>query len=147
MKKFLLLFFIFVFIFSHAQYSHSLSANTKLEETCQKTNELSKISLSCFNNKAPLKSVGFYFGCSRMLQYSIETKKDGRIKTSHKKLVFDLDKIYFKHGTKLYIDRKTLEIKNRKHKVIGQCKTLDTSGLIEKELEEILKNNTFFNQI
>ena len=38
-------------------------------------------------------------------------------------------------------------MKNRKHRVIGQCKTLDTSGLIEKELEEILKNNTFFNQI
>ena len=147
MKNIFLLFFVFLFIFFNTQYSYSLSTNTKFSETCEKTNELSKISISCFNNKAPLKSVGFYFGCSRMLQYSIETKKDGRIKASHKKLVFDLDKIYFKHETKLYIDRKTLEMKNRKHRVIGQCKTLDTSGLIEKELEEILKNNTFFNQI
>ena len=147
MKKFLLLFFIFLFIFSHTQYSHSLSTNTKLEETCQKTNELSKISLSCFNNDAPLKSVGFYFGCSRMLQYSILTKKDGRIKVSQKKLAFDIDKIYFKHERKLYIDRKTLEMKNPRHKVIGQCKPVDTGDIIEKELEEILKNNTFFNQI
>ena len=66
-------------VFSYTQYSHSLSTNTKLEETCLKTNELSKISLSCFNNDTPLNSVGFYFGCSRMLQYSILTKKDGRL--------------------------------------------------------------------
>ena len=118
-----------------------------LEETCLKTNELSKISLSCFNNDAPLKSVGFYFGCSRMLQYSILTKKDGRINVSHKKLAFDIDKIYFKLERKMYIDRKTLEMKNPRHEVVGQCKPVDTSDNIEKELEEILKNNTFFNQI
>ena len=147
MKKYFLLSYILLFIFTHTQYSHALSTDTKLSETCLKTNELSKISLSCFNNKAPLKSVGFYFGCSRMLQYSIVTKKDGRIKVSHKKLKFDLDKIYFKYETKLYIDRKTLEMKNRQNIVIGQCKPLDTSDNIEKELEEILKNNTFFNQI
>ncbi len=147
MKKYFILFFIFLFIFTHTQYSYSLSTNTELSETCLKTNELSKISLSCFNNDAPLKSIGFYFGCSRMLLYSIVTKKDGRIKVSHKKLKFDLDKIYFKHEKKLYIDRKTLEMKNPRHKVIGQCKPVDTSDNIEKELEEILKNNTFFNQI
>ena len=77
MKKYFLLFFIFLFVFAHTQYSYSLSTNTELSETCLETNELSKISLSCFNNDAPLKSVGFYFGCSRMLQYSIVTKKDG----------------------------------------------------------------------
>ena len=82
-----------------------------------------------------------------MLQYSIITKKDGRIKVSHKKLVFDIDKIYFKHEKKQYIDRKTLEMKNPAHKVIGQCKSLDAGDNIEKELEEILINNTFFNQI
>ena len=147
MKKYFLLFYIFLFIFPHTQYSYALSTDTELSETCLKTNELSKISLSCFNNKAPLKSVGFYFGCSRMLQYSIVTKKDGRIKVSHKKLEFDLDKIYFKHERKLYIDRKTLEMKNPRHKVIGQCKPLDSSDHIGKELEEILLNNTFFNQI
>ena len=147
MKNIFLLFFVFLLIFFNTQYSYSLSTNTKFSETCLKTNELSKISLSCFNNKAPLKSVGFYFGCSRMLQYSIVTKKDGRVTVSHKKLAFDIDKIYFKLERKLYIDRKTLEMKNPKHKVIGQCKPLDTSDNIEKELEEILKNNTFFNQI
>ena len=82
-----------------------------------------------------------------MLQYSIITKKDGRIKVSHKKLVFDIDKIYFKHEKKLYIDRKTLEMKNPRHEVIGQCKPVDTGNIIEEELEEILKNNTLFNQI
>ena len=147
MKKYFLLFYIFLFIFPHTQYSYALSTDTELSETCLKTNELTKVSLSCFNNKAPLKSVGFYFGCSRMLQYSIVTKKDGRIKVSHKKLEFDLDKIYFKHERKLYIDRKTLEMKNHRHKVIGQCKPLDSSDHIGKELEEILLNNTFFNQI
>ena len=147
MKNIFLLFFVFLFVFFHIQYSYSLSTNTELSETCLKTNELSKISLSCFNNDAPLKSVGFYFGCKRMLQYSILTKKDGRINVSHKKLAFDIDKIYFKHERKLYIDRKTLEMKNPRHEVIGQCKPVDTGNIIEKELEEILRNNTFFNQI
>ena len=147
MKNIFLLFFILLFVFFPTQYSHSLSANTELSETCQKTNELSKISLSCFNNDAPLKSVGFYFGCKRMLQYSILTKKDGRIKVSRKKLSFDIDKIYFKYERKLYIDRKTLEMKNPRHEVIGQCKPVDAGANVEKELEEILKNNTFFNQI
>ena len=147
MKNIFLLFFAFLFAFFHMQYSYSLSTNTELSETCLKTNELSKISLSCFNNGDPLKSVGFYFGCSRMLQYSIVTKKDGRVTVSHKKLAFDIDKIYFKHERKLYIDRKTLEIKNPRHEVIGQCKPVDAGDIIEKELEEILKNNTFFNQI
>ena len=147
MKNIFLLFFVFLFVSFHTQYSYSVTTNTELSETCLKTNELSKISLSCFNSDAPLKSVGFYFGCSRMLQYSIVKKKDGRIKVSHKKLAFDIDKIYFKHERKLYIDRKTLEMKNRRHEVIGQCKPVDTGDNIEKELEEILKNNTFFNQI
>ena len=147
MKKYFLSFFIFLFFFAHTQYSYSLSTKTELSETCLETNELSKISLSCFNNDAPLKSVGFYFGCKRMLQYSIVTKKDGRVKVSHKKLVFNIDKIYFKYERKLYIDRKTLEIKNPRNKVIGQCKPVDTGNIVEKELEEILKNNTFFNQI
>ena len=146
MKNIFLSFFVFLFVF-HTQNSYSLSTNTELEETCLKTNELSKISLSCFNNDSPLKSVGFYFGCKRMLQYSIITKKDGRIKVSRKKLAFDIDKIYFKHERKMYIDRKTLEMKNPRHEVIGQCKPVDTGDNIEKELEEILKNNTFFNQI
>ena len=82
-----------------------------------------------------------------MLQYSIVTKKDGRVTVSHKKLAFDIDKIYFKHERKMYIDRKTLEMKNPRHEVIGQCKPVDTGNIIEKELEEILKNNTLFNQI
>ena len=47
----------------------------------------------------------------------------------------------------MYIDRKTLEIKNPRHEVVGQCKPVDAGDIIEKELEEILKNNTFFNQI
>ena len=59
----------------------------------------------------------------------------------------DIDKIYFKHERKMYIDRKTLEMKNPRHDVIGQCKPVDTGNIIEEELEEILKNNTLFNQI
>ena len=117
MKKFFLLFFIFLFIFSHTQYSYSLSANTELEETCLKTNELSKISLSCFNNDAPLKSIGFYFGCSRMLLYSIVTKKDGRIKVSHKKLKFDLYKIYFYELNKRDNERNTTDAPYNKNTI------------------------------
>ena len=147
MKKYFTLFFVCLIVSFHSQYSQALSENTELSESCLQTNELSEISLACFNEDTPLKSVGFYFGCSRMLQYSIVTKNDGRVKVSHKKLSFDINKIYFKHERKLYIDRKTLEMKNGRHKIIGQCKYLNDSNNIEEELEEILKNNTFFNQI
>ena len=150
MKNFIRLFSFFLFFIFYPYYSYALSANTKLSETCLKTNELTKTSLACFNNEEPLQSVGFYFGCSEMLQYSIITKKDGYIKVSKKKLKYDIDKIYFRpkfNDDKFHIDRKTLQLKNPQRKVIGQCKVVDSNESINRELETILKSNTNFNKI
>ena len=150
MKNFIQLFSFFLFFIFYQHYSYALSTSTKLSETCLKTNELTKTSLACFNNEEPLQSVGFYFGCSQMLQYSIVTKKDGRIKASHKNLKFDVDKIYFRpkfYNDKFYVDRKTLQLKNSQKKVIGQCKVVDSNESINRELETILKSNTYFNKI
>ena len=150
MKNFIRLFSFFLFFIFYPYYSYALSANTKLSETCLKTNELTKTSLACFNNEEPLQSVGFYFGCSEMLQYSIITKKDGYIKVSKKKLKYDIDKIYFRpkfNDDKFHIDRKTLQLKNPQKKVIGQCKIVDSNEILKKELEAILKSNIYFNKI
>ena len=149
-KNFILLFSFFLFFIFHTQYSYALSTNTKLLKACSKTNELTKRSLACFNNEEPLQSVGFYFGCSRMLQYSIITKKDGYIKVSKKKLKYDIDKIYFRpkfNDDKFHIDRKTLQLKNPQKKVIGQCKIVDSNEILNKELKAILKSNIYFNKI
>ena len=149
--------FIFIFFFSFSiipQYSFgitpdfTLNPGSKLPEKCLKTSQLAKKSVTCFNIEKPLKSFGFYFGCSRMLQYSIVKKKDGRIKKLSQRLVYDTDRIYFRpayNEDKYYINRKTLELNTPTGRSIGQCKVLTNPDNIKEELELILKSNTSNN--
>ena len=102
MKNILLTFFFFTYIilspslFAVSETSEfAVSETTGFETTCTKTNDLTGKSIACFNENYPLQSVGLFFGCSRMLQYSILTKKDGRIKRAPRSLVFDIENIYF----------------------------------------------------
>ena len=87
MKRFLLFIPILALLFI-SQSVFSITPTTNFSESCLKTNELTAKAITCYNEKTPLESTGFYFGCSRMLQYTILTKKDGRIKTSPKRLIF-----------------------------------------------------------
>ena len=85
-----------------------------------------------------------------MLQYNIITKKDGRIKYSPKRLVFNINKIYYRpkfNENKHYINRKTLELKNSNHVSIGQCKIEDGPKDINNALELILQKNTEKNKL
>ena len=85
-----------------------------------------------------------------MLQYSISTKKDGRIKTSPKKLIFNINRIYFRpqfNDHKHYIDRKTLDLKNPFDVTLGQCKIENKPEDINKSLEIILNENKSKNKL
>tara|TARA_Y100000588_G_C13677765_1_gene679017 strand:+ start:109 stop:567 length:459 start_codon:yes stop_codon:yes gene_type:complete len=149
MKKFLVFIFILPLYFN-SHNAFGISPTTNFSETCKKTNELTATALTCYNEQRPLESIGFYFGCSQMLQYSIITKKDGRIKYSPKKLIFNINKIYYRpkfNENKYYINRKTLELKNSTHVSIGQCKIESGPKDINESLESILKNNTTKNKI
>ena len=149
MKNFLV--FIFVLpLLLNSQSAFSITPTTDFSESCLKTNELTAKAITCYNEQRPLESIGFYFGCSRMLQYNILTKKDGRIKASPKRLIFNINKIYYRpkfNENKHYIDRKTLELKNSVHKSIGQCKIENKPEDINKMLESILENNTSKNKL
>ena len=149
MKKILVFIFILP-LFFNSYNAFGISPTTNFSETCTKTNELTEIALTCYNEQRPLESIGFYFGCSRMLQYTILTKKDGRIKFSPKRLDFNINKIYYRpkfNENKHYINRKTLELKNSNHVNIGQCKIEDGPTDINNALELILQNNTGKNKI
>ena len=147
MKKIFLTFiFVSCFIFSPSLFA--ISETTDFETTCNKTNDLTGKSIACFNSEFPLQSVGLFFGCSRMLQYSILTKKDGRIKKAPKRLVFDIENIYYRPkftDDKNYIKRKTLELKSSNNKNIGQCKIIESPAKITQELKLILNVNTSLN--
>ena len=146
-----ILFFIFIFpFFLNSANLYGITPTTNFSESCLKTNELTAKAITCYNENRPLESIGFYFGCYRMLQYSISTKKDGRIKTSPKKLIFNINKIYYRpkfNDNKHYINRKTLELRNPFHDLIGQCKIENKPEDINKSLEIILKNNTSKNKL
>ena len=132
------------------QQTHLASLLKQREEIVNEINELTAKAITCYNENRPLESIGFYFGCYRMLQYSISTKKDGRIKTSPKKLIFNINKIYYRpkfNDNKHYINRKTLELRNPFHDLIGQCKIENKPEDINKSLEIILKNNTSKNKL
>ncbi len=147
MKNICLTFIFFTcFIFSPSLFA--ISETTEFETTCNKTNDLTGKSIACFNENDPLQSVGLFFGCSRMLQYSILTKKDGRIKKAPRRLVFDIENIYFRPKfteEKNYIKRKTLELKSASNKNIGQCKIIESPAKITEELKLILDVNTSRN--
>ena len=147
MKNICLTFIFFTcFIFSPSLFA--ISETTEFETTCNKTNDLTGKSIACFNEDDPLKSVGLFFGCSRMLQYSILTKKDGRIKKAPRRLVFDIENIYYRPKfteEKNYIKRKTLELKSASNKHIGQCKIIESPAKITEELKLILDVNTSRN--
>mgnify|MGYP000016411201 CR=1 FL=1 len=147
MKNFFLTFILFTcFIFSPSLFA--ISETTEFETTCAKTNDLTGKSIACFNETDPLQSVGLFFGCSQMLQYSILTKKDGRIKKAPRRLVFDIENIYFRPKfteEKNYIKRKTLELKSASNKNIGQCKIIESPAKITEELKLILDVNTSRN--
>jgi len=148
-KKILVFIFILPLYFT-SHHAFGITPTTNFSETCKKTNELTAIALTCYNEQRPLESIGFYFGCSRMLQYTILTKKDGRIKFSPKRLDFNINKIYYRpkfNEDKHYINRKTLELKNSNHVNIGQCKIEDGPTDINNALELILQNNTEKNKI
>ena len=147
MKNICLTFIFFTcFIFSPSLFA--ISETTEFETTCAKTNDLTGKSIACFNENDPLQSVGLFFGCSRMLQYSILTKKDGRIKKAPRRLVFDIENIYYRpkfNEDKNYIKRKTLELKSSNNKNIGQCKIIENPAKITEELKLILDVNTSRN--
>ena len=147
MKNILLTFIFFTcFIFSPSLFA--ISETTDFKTTCNKTNDLTGKSIACFNENDPLQSVGLFFGCSRMLQYSILTKKDGRIKKAPRRLVFDIENIYYRpkfNEDKNYIKRKTLELKSASNKHIGQCKIIESPAKITEELKLILDVNTSRN--
>ena len=143
----------FIFILPFCLTSHnafSITPTTNFSESCLETNELTAKAITCYNEKRPLESIGIYFGCARMLQYNILTKKDGRIKAAPKRLVFNINKIYYRptyNENKHYIDRKTLELKSPSHKTIGQCKIENYPEDIIRSLEVILENNVSKNQL
>ena len=146
--KNILLTFIFFACFISSPSLFAISEATDFETTCTKTNDLTGKSIACFNENNPLQSVGLFFGCSRMLQYSILTKKDGRIKKVPRRLVFDIENIYFRPKfteEKNYIKRKTLELKSANNKNIGQCKIIESPAKITEELKLILDVNTSRN--
>ena len=149
MKKILVFIFILPLFFT-SHHAFAITPTTNFSETCTKTNDLTTISLTCYNEQRPLESIGFYFGCSRMLQYTIITKKDGRIKKAARSLVFDIENIYYRpkfNEDKNYIKRKTLELINSNHVIIGQCKIENGPKDINKALESILQNNTAKNKL
>ncbi len=146
--KNILLTFIFFACFISSPSLFAISEATDFETTCTKTNDLTGKSIACFNENNPLQSVGLFFGCSRMLQYSILTKKDGRIKKVPRRLVFDIENIYFRPKfteEKNYIKRKTLELKSANNKNLGQCKIIESPAKITEELKLILDVNTSRN--
>ena len=146
--KNILLTFIFISCFISSPSLFAISEATDFETTCTKTNDLTGKSIACFNENNPLQSVGLFFGCSRMLQYSILTKKDGRIKKAPRRLVFDIENIYYRpkfNEDKNYIKRKTLELKSASNKHIGQCKIIESPAKITEELKLILDVNTSRN--
>lgn len=147
MKNFFLIFIFFTFFISSPSL-FAISETTEFETTCAKTNDLTGKSIACFNETDPLQSVGLFFGCSQMLQYSILTKKDGRIKKAPRRLVFDIENIYYRpkfNEDKNYIKRKTLELKSSNNKNIGQCKIIESPENITEELKLILDVNTSLN--
>ncbi len=149
MKKILVFIFILPLFFT-SHHAFAITPTTNFSETCAKTNDLTAIALTCYNEQRPLESIGFYFGCSKMLQYTIITKKDGRIKYAPKRLIFNINKIYYRpkfNENKHYINRKTLELKNSTHVSIGQCKIENEPKDINKALESILQNNTAKNKL
>ena len=72
MKNILVFIFILPF-FLTSQSSLGITPTTNFSESCLKTNELTAKAISCYNENKPLESIGFYFGCYRMLQYTILT--------------------------------------------------------------------------
>ena len=87
MKNIFLTFIFFTFFISSPSL-FAISETTEFETTCAKTNDLTGKSIACFNETDPLQSVGLFFGCSQMLQYSILTKKGWENQKSPKTLSF-----------------------------------------------------------
>jgi hypothetical protein len=144
-------FFIIFFISVFGLPAKALKTDIKLQESCKKAGEFTTVSMFCMNEKDPLSSLGFHFGCSRMLQYSIETDNDGRVKANHRRLKYDIEKIFFTHKFtdygKSHINRKTLEWVSKSKKIKGKCDIKFNIQEVVDELQIILDKEKSSNQL
>ena len=151
MKLFYKVFFIILFTSFFGLPAQALKTDIKLQESCMQPNEFTTYSMFCLNEKEPIFSLGFHFGCSRMLQYSIDTDNDGRVKANHRRLKHDIEKIFFTHKFtdygKSHIDRKTLEWVSKSKKIKGQCDIKFNIQEVVDELQIILDKEKSSNQL